>query len=135
MNKTSQTNEDAFIQSTTEIAGLKLRPFSLGSFNICRKLKLSILTGEGNTEISEEEKQNQILAFIYIQTQPIADVLKAIKSPSFFDDYVLPFSMSLPINAMPAAISEIHRVIDEASSAFVEVLPKKGDVLEEELPN
>jgi hypothetical protein len=136
MNQRDTTLEYTFTQAPAEIAGLTLRPFSLGSLSICRRVKLTMLTGEADAEsLSEDEKQQQIVAFLYIQSQPIAEVLKAIQSPSFFDDTVLPFSMQLPMEAFPQAIQEIQRVIDSASAAFVEVQAKPDEKPEDAPPN
>jgi hypothetical protein len=136
MNNRADTLESTFTQAPAEIAGLKLRPFSLGSLSICRRLKLTMLTGEADAEtLSEDEKQQQIVAFLYIQSQPIPEVLQAIQSPRFFDETVLPFSLSLPMEAFPEAIREIQRVIDSASAAFVEVQPKPDEKPEDAPPN
>lgn len=136
MSNRADTLESTFTQASAEIAGLKLRPFSLGSLSICRRLKLTMLTGEADAEtLSEDEKQQQIVAFLYVQSQPIPEVLKAIQSPRFFDETVLPFSLSLPMEAFPEAIREIQRVIDSASAAFVEVQPKPDEKPEDAPPN
>ena len=136
MSNRADTLESTFTQAPAEIAGLKLRPFSLGSLSICRRLKLTMLTGEADAEtLSEDEKQQQIVAFLYVQSQPIPEVLKAIQSPRFFDETVLPFSLSLPMEAFPEAIREIQRVIDSASAAFVEVQPKPDEKPEDAPPN
>ena len=34
----------------SDVLGLKLRPFSLGSLSICRKIKLSMITGEAKLD-------------------------------------------------------------------------------------
>ena len=95
-----------------------------------------MLTGEADAEtLSEDEKQQQIVAFLYVQSQPIPEVLRAIQSPRFFDETVLPFSLSLPMEAFPEAIREIQRVIDSASAAFVEVQPKPDEKPEDAPPN
>lgn len=136
MSNRADTLESTFTQAPAEIAGLKLRPFSLGSLSICRRLKLTMLTGEADAEtLSEDEKQQQIVAFLYVQSQPIPEVLKAIQSSRFFDETVLPFSLSLPMEAFPEAIREIQRVIDSASAAFVEVQPKPDEKPEDAPPN
>ena len=132
----SQALEATFTQAPAEIAGLKLRPFSLGSLSICRRVKLTMLTGEAAPEtLTDDEKQQQIVAFLYIQSQPVPDVLRAIQSPRFFDETVLPFSLELPMEAFPLAIAEIQRVIEAASAAFVEVAPKPDDKPEDAPPN
>jgi hypothetical protein len=136
MNERSALLESAFSEASCEIAGLKLRPFSLGSLSICRRVKLTMLTGEVSPEsLSDDEKQQQIVAFLFIQSQPIPEVLRAIQSPRFLDDTILPFSLRLPMEAFPLAIREIQRVIDLASAAFVEVQPKPDEKPEDAPPN
>ena len=136
MNERSQTLDATFTQAPTEIAGLKLRPFSLGSLSICRKVGLSVLTGEAAPEtLTLDEQQQQIVAFLYIQSQPIPEVLKAIQSPHFLDEAVLEFSLTLPMEAFPQAIAEVQRIIDAASAAFVEVQPKPDEKPEDAPPN
>lgn len=136
MTNRNEQLETTFTQAPAEIAGLKLRPFSLGSLSLCRRIKLTMLTGEADPEtLSDEEKQQQIVAFLFIQSQPVPDVLKAIQSPDFFDEHILPFSLELPMEAFPLAIKEIQRVIDAASAAFVEVAPKPDEKPEDAPPN
>ena len=136
MNNRTETLETAFITPPPEMFGQKLRPFSLGSMQICRKLKLSMLTGDSKPEdLSEEEQQLQIVAFLYIQSKPIPEILRAIQSPNFRDDVLLPFSMELPLAAIPAAVEEIKRVMNEAGAAYVEVQPKPGEQPDDAPPN
>lgn len=132
----TQLLEDAFTEPEKTIAGLKLRPFSIGSLNICRRLNLTLFTqAEGAAELSEEEKQRQIVAFLFIQSEPLPDVLKAIRSENFDDEYLLPFSCRLPISAIPEAVKEIQRIIDAAGAAAVEVEPKPGEKTSDAPPN
>jgi len=136
MNNRNETLESSFITPPAEMFGLKLRPFSLGSMQICRKLKLTMLTGDAKPEdLSEEEQQVQIVAFLFIQSKPVPDVLSAIRSPNFRDDVLLPFSMELPLAAIPAAVEEIKRVMNEAGAAYVEVQPKPDEKPEDAPPN
>jgi hypothetical protein len=95
-----------------------------------------MLTGEADPEsLTEEEKQQQIVAFLYVQSQPIPEVLRAIQSPRFLDETILAFSLDLPMEVFPQAIREIQRVIDTASAAFVEVQAKPDDRPEDAPPN
>ena len=136
MNERESQNEQTFIEPPAEIAGLTLRPFSLGSLSICRRAKLTMLTGEAKPEeLDDDAKQQQIVAFLYIQSQPILEVLKAIKDPEFMGNHVLPFAMTLPLSAIPAAVAEIQRIMDAASAAYVEVQPKPDDKPEDAPPN
>ena len=135
MNRESQL-ENTFTEPAAHVAGLTLRPFSLGSLTICRRAKLTMLTGDAKPEeLSDDDKQNQIVAFIFIQSQPIQDVLHAVKDPDFIENHILPFSMTLPLDAMPAAVAEIQRIMDAASAAYVEVQPKPDEKPEDAPPN
>ena len=129
--------ESPFIAPTeSDVLGLKLRPFSLGSLRICRRIKLTMITGDAKLDdLDDEEKQRQIIAFLYVQSQPIQTVLRAIQSPNFYDEYVLPFSMDLPLHAIPEAVQEIQRVMAEAGAAYIEVQSKPGDKPEDAPPN
>ena len=93
-NRTEQL-EATFTDRPSDIAGLTLRPFSLGSLSLCRRLKLTMLTGEAAPDsLNDEEKQQQIVAFLFIQSQPLNTVLQAIKSENFFEEHILPFSLT-----------------------------------------
>jgi len=50
-------------------------------------------------------------------------------------NHVLPFAMTLPLSAIPAAVAEIQRIMDAASAAYVEVQPKPDDKPEDAPPN
>ena len=69
---------DSFIEPQAEIAGLKLRPFSAGTLTLARKLKLSVVTGEGIADLSNEDKQKQLTTLLFIQAAPLDTVLKAV---------------------------------------------------------
>ncbi|XHR27550.1 MAG: hypothetical protein ACFUZC_16590 [Chthoniobacteraceae bacterium] len=132
----SQLLEEPFTQAPGEIAGLKLRPFSLGSLSLCRKLKLTLLTGDASQEqIDENEMIKQISTFLFIQSRPVEEVLRAIKSREFYDEHVLPFSLDLPMASFQQTLQEIMRIVNEASAAYVEVLPKPGEKAEDLPPN
>ena len=136
MNNRTETLETSFITPPAEMFGLKLRPFSLGSMQLCRKLRLTMLTGDAKPEdLSEEEQQLQIVAFLYIQSKPVPEILRAIQSPNFRDEVLLPFSMELPLAAIPEAVEEIKRVMNEAGAAYVEVQQKPGEKPEDAPPN
>lgn len=44
-----------------QIGSIKLRPFFYGSMQLAYLFKLSLFTGEGDTEQTDEEKQRQIV--------------------------------------------------------------------------
>lgn len=119
-----------FTKSPATVAGRELRPFTFGSLLICRQLGLTLITGEaGDEEIPEEEKQSQLLAFVYIQTAPVPEVIRAAGAgpERFRSETLLPWSMNLPLTAIPEAAVALRQIIDAAQAAVVEVLPRSGD--------
>src|SRR4029077_18172712 len=101
--------ESAF-SDTLEVGTLKLRPFSLGTLSLCRRLKLDMITGDRSADdLTDDEKQMQIVAFIFIQTQPMLEVLRAVKDPDFMTNFILPFSMELPMDYLPKVVAELQR--------------------------
>jgi hypothetical protein len=130
-----QILEDAFTEPGTEVAGLKLRPFSLGTLNLCRRLKLTLFTGQPEAELSDDEKQRQIIAFLFLQSRPLDEVLRAVRSPDFDDEHLLPFSLTLPLSAIPEAVAEIQRIMDSAGAAVVEIEAKPGCKSDSPPPN
>lgn len=117
------------------VAGLKLRPFSLGTLNLCRRLGLTLFTGQQDDGVSDDEKQRQIVAFLFLQSRPMDEVLRAVRSPDFDDDYLLPFSLTLPLSTIPDAVSEIQRIMDAAGAAVVEIERKPGAQTDDAPPN
>jgi hypothetical protein len=130
-----QTLEDAFTEPPGLIAGLKLRPFSLGTLNLCRRLGLTLFTGQAGGDVSDEEKQRQIVAFLFIQSRPLDEVLRAVRAERFDEDFLLPFSLTLPLSAIPEAVAEIGRIMDAAGAAAVEIERKPGAGAEDAPPN
>src|SRR3954462_12370705 len=107
----SHAIESAF-STQLEVGTLKLRPFSLGTLSLCRRLNLDMITGDRDAaDLTDDEKQMQIVAFIFIQSQPMIEVLRAAKDPDFMVNFILPFSMNLPVDALPQAIAELQKVM------------------------
>ena len=78
----TQTNIDTFIAPAPEAGGITLRPFSAGTLTICRALGLTMVVG-GDKEVVEalsaDDKQRQLTTFLFIQSQPLDVVKKAVK--------------------------------------------------------
>lgn len=66
-------------ETETTIGGLRLRPFSLGTLNVCRQLDLTLFL-DGEAELGDEEKQRQIVAFAWVQSAPLTEVLAALRT-------------------------------------------------------
>ena len=125
--------EAAFAEGcTTTIGSITLRPFSLGTLNLCRQLNLTLFLN-GDTDLSDEEKQRQLVAFAWIQAAPLPEVLTAVRTGNAADK-VAEFEFSLGIDTLPMLLKELSRVSQLASAAAVEVVPKPGSKGDEDAP-
>lgn len=125
----SDARDQAFTEPATQIAGLKLRPFSAGTMTLCRQLNLSVVIG--GAELSEEEKQKQLVALLFIQSAPLERVKAAVKLArenyqAFLDDYILPFEMELPVSALPKIIADLLETFAAVNAAEFDVKSEGG---------
>jgi hypothetical protein len=127
--------EAAFADPTeteTMIGGLRLRPFSLGTLNVCRQLDLTLFL-DGEAELGDEEKQRQIVAFAWVQSAPLTEVLAALRTGTG-NERIAEFEFQLDVAALPELITEIQRISELAAAAAVEVAPKPGHSREDDAP-
>jgi len=101
-----------------QIGGIKLRPFSYGSMQLAYLFKLSLFTGEGDTEPTEAEKQRQIVTFAWMQSAPIDDVVAAVHDGSA-ENRVLKFSLGITFDTIPELMAEINRIGEMVSASNV----------------
>lgn len=133
--KTDERTErqlDVFITPAPEVGPLKLRPFSAGTLTLCRKLGLTMILGSADDKaaLTDEEKQRQITAFLFIQSAPIETVKKAAKvaredRAAFEDQYLLDFELNLPVGAMAQAVDQLAAGIDQVGAAHFETVPRE----------
>lgn len=114
------------------IAGLRLRPFSLGTLNVCRQLDLTLFL-DGEADLGDEEKQRQIVAFAWVQSAPLSEVLGALRTGTA-NEKIAEFEFQMDVAALPQLIIEIQRISELAAAAAVEVAPKPGASGEEGAP-
>lgn len=108
------------------VGSLRLRPFSLGTLNLCRQLGLTLFTEpQSEDTLSDEARQHQLTVFAWLQSAPLRHVLSAVRSGSWKEE-VAEFEFSLSVDMMPTLIAEISRIATLAASAAVEVVPKPG---------
>ena len=130
----TQTNLDTFIAPAPEASGMVLRPFSAGTLTLCRVLGLTMVVGGDKDEIealSAAEKQRQLATFLFIQSQPLDLVKKAVKlarenRQAFEDEYLLPFELELPMTAMFEAMQQLERNLSAIEAAQIEVISRPG---------
>lgn len=117
---------------TTPVGGLHLRPFSLGTLNVCRQLNLTLFL-DGEAELDDDEKQRQIVAFAWVQSAPLAEVLAALRNDTA-RERIAEFEFQLDLATLPELIVEIQRISELAAAAAVEVAPKPGRSGEDDAP-
>ncbi len=138
----TQTNIDTFITPATEAGGITLRPFSAGTLTICRALGLSMVVGGDKEQVealSADDKQRQLTTFLFIQSQPLDVVKKAVKlarenRQAFEDEYLLPFELELPVTAMLAAMQQLEQNLTAIEAAQIEVITRPSGSKKEPTP-
>jgi hypothetical protein len=138
MSKTARNKqlEAAFAEpwgDQTKVGSLRLHPFSLGTLNVCRQLGLTLFL-EGDTELDDDEKQRQIVAFAWAQSAPLPEVLGALREGTA-PDRIAEFEFLVDVGDLPDLIREIRRISELVAAAAVEVMPKSGDSDEDAPPN
>jgi hypothetical protein len=124
--------EAAFAEGPAHIGDLRLRSLSFGTINLCRQMNLSLFLDE-QVELSDEEKQRQLIAFAWIQSAPLPEVLEAVRTRKV-QERLDEFAFLLSIDMLPALMVEVSRISKLAAAAAVEVMPKPGDRDEEGTP-
>ena len=138
----TQSNIDAFIEPAPETSGLRLRPFSAGTLTLCRALGLTMITGASQEQLetmSADDKQRQLTTFLFIQSQPLDAVKKAVKlarenREAFEEEYLLPFELELPVTAMFTAMTQLENNLTAIEAAQIEVISRPGGRSKEAQP-
>ena len=138
----TQTNLDTFIAPALEAGGITLRPFSAGTLTLCRALGLTMVVGGDKEQIealSADDKQRQLTTFLFIQSQPLDVVKKAVKlaredRQAFEDEYLLPFELELPVTAMFTAMAQLENNLTAIEAAQIEVVTRPSGSKKEATP-
>lgn len=107
------------------IEGIKLRAFSFGSLQLCRVLKLTLFTEEADpyAEEDEGEDQRQLVAFAWLQSEPLDEVLEAVADGTA-EAKILKFSFTLDLSNLTPLMNEVNRISSGISAAAFEAHPK-----------
>ena len=138
----TEANLDTFIDPAPSAGGITLRPFSAGTLTLCRALGLTMIAGASKEQLeamSADEKQRQLTTFLFIQSQPLDVVKKAVKvaredRAAFEEEYLLPFELELPVTAMFETMSQLEKSLLSIEAAQVEVLSRPGGGKKEATP-
>ena len=79
--------------------------------------------------LSADDKQRQLTTFLFIQSQPLDVVKKAVKlarenRQAFEDEYLLPFELELPVTAMFTAMQQLENNLTAIEAAQIEVITR-----------
>ena len=124
MAKTTLT-EDAFLEPALKTIGdFKLRPFTVGSIPLCKKLGLTQFTGEDIGDLDQEEQMRQVSGFLWAHCEPIDKILQTVRSKEATEDALLRYQLTIPLSLLPEIMAEIQAVSDQAGAAQVEIVEK-----------
>lgn len=113
---------------------ITLRPFTFGSLGLCKKMGLTMFSGSEEDEaLNEDESMQQLQAFFWMQSQPVNDVLGAIRQGTW-QDAVEEFGFVLPLHEMQTLMAEMNRISGMVREAAVDVLPKGDDDTDKDAP-
>ena len=138
----TQTNIETFIAPAPEAGGITLRPFSAGTLTLCRALGLTMVVGGDKEQVealSADDKQRQLTTFLFIQSQPLDAVKKAVKlarenRQAFEDEYLLPFELDLPVTAMFTAMQQLEQNLTAIEAAQIEAITRPSGSKKEPTP-
>jgi len=116
------------------LGGLKLRPFTLGTLEICRRVGLSMFTA-GQLPEDAGERARQVSAFLFIQSEPLDEMLAAVSSTERFNDALLRFQFRLTPAILDDGVALIEKNLQGTGEMVVEIEPKpQADGAREETP-
>lgn len=113
-----------FLDGEKLIGGITFRPFTIGSKAVCEQMGLTMFT-TGESPASEGESERQLIAFAWLHSQPLLQVLAALRNGTA-GDAAQAFGFTVPITSLPAIIEEINRISAATTAATVDVAQKPG---------
>lgn len=113
----------------TTPGGLRLRPFSIASFNLIQRLGIRL-----GSDQPEAEQMRHLAAVAWIQSAPIAEVLAAAKAGTAWDA-IDAFMFTVDLSEVTALSAELERIGAAVSASTFEIQPKPGDRDENTPPN
>jgi hypothetical protein len=114
--------DDAFFEGQAQVGSLTLRPFTIGSMTACRKLGLTLFTGEA-TDTTPDDVQRQVVAFAWLQSTPVAKVLACLRDNSA-QAAIDAFEWALKPSDLPLLEAEINRISQSVGAAAVDVVQR-----------
>ena len=120
-------------QESKTVAKYKVRSFSYGSLQLAYLLNLTLFTGAIQSEMSESEIQRQISTFVWMQSAPQDEVIRAVTKGGA-DTEVLKFALTIDLKDLPELLAEVNKIGDQISANEVRVESKHKSTEEEAPP-
>lgn len=114
---------------TIDVAGLRLRPFSIASFNLIQRLGIKL---EGDQ--TDAQQMRNLAALAWVQSAPIPEVLKAVHSGKA-DEAIDAFMFSIDLSRVGELSAELTRIGEQVSASTFTVEPKPDDKEDQAPPN
>ena len=114
---------------TLEVAGLRLRPFSIASFNLIQRLGIKLDSAQ-----TDAEQMRNLAALAWIQSAPIPEVIKSVHSGKA-NESIDAFMFTIDLSRVGELSSELNRIGEAVSAASFGVEAKPGDKEESTPPN
>lgn len=105
---------------TLDVAGLKLRPFSVGSYNLINRLGIDL------TATDEAQQMRNLAAVAWMQSAPIPQVLRAVHSGKA-DEAIDEFMFSIDLSRIGELGAELNRIGEQIAAATFDVESKPGE--------
>ncbi len=124
------------LDGAKEVAGITLRPFTLGSLQAARKLGLQLFSDEvieGELETGQEERE--MVAFAWIQSAPLSEVLASLRVGA--DEAwakIDEFAFGLDMEKFHMFAKELEKLGSMVGETIVEVVPKDNTQSKETPP-
>ena len=114
---------------TLEVAGLRLRPFSIGTYNLIQRLGIRL-----DSDLPESQQMRNIAAIAWLQSAPIPEILRAVHTGKA-DEAIDAFMFSIDLSRIGELSAELNRIGEAVTAASFEVESKPGDKEESTPPN
>lgn len=127
--------DDALYESSDpiRIGGFEFRPFSIGTLQNARKLKLTMIMGKGG-KLKQEDLVRQVTVYAWMQSAPIRDVSRAIREGTW-EEEVDVFSAALDVPTIIALMREVERHVEQIGDHAFDLMPRDESSAEDPPPN
>jgi hypothetical protein len=112
-----------------DVAGLRLRPFSIGTFNLIQRLGVKL---DGQQD--EAKQMRDLAAVAWMQSAPIPEVLKAVHTGKA-EETIDAFMFQIDLSRVGELSAELNRIGEQVAAATFSVEPKPGQQEETPPPN